>query len=184
VLYIVHFISIINFNMKKIVFKVSYILNLFIFQQWKNLWNELKKYLCSCLICQFLGNSFLNSFDIFYVQMFVFYWYSPWSVFYFQPDHLENCHLNAKKLPKIVIFSTKLLMAILLKKNDNYGNFFEKMSSFLAIFWHSNGNFPEGQLSTNSCETDCGMHCVMEGRGSGESDRHYQIILHLSSFND
>ena len=28
-----------------------------------------------------------------------------------------------------------------------FGNFFEKNVKFLAIFWQSNGNFPEGQGS-------------------------------------
>ena len=42
-------------------------------------------------------------------------------------------------------FSTKLPLAILLKKMTIFIKFFEKNVKFLAIFWHSNGNFPEGQ---------------------------------------
>ena len=44
----------------------------------------------------------------------------------YHPDHHENCHLNVKNCQKLDIFLNK----------------------FLAIFWHSNGNFPEGQLSS------------------------------------
>ena len=39
-------------------------------------------------------------------------------------------------------------MAILLKKMKIFVNFFEKNVKFLAIFWQSNGNFPEGQVGT------------------------------------
>ena len=34
------------------------------------------------------------------------------------------------------------------EKMKIFGNFFEKNVKFLAIFWHSNGNFPEGQTWT------------------------------------
>ena len=33
------------------------------------------------------------------------------------------------------------------EKNENFWQFFLNVK-FLAIFWHSNGNFPEGQLPT------------------------------------
>ena len=49
-------------------------------------------------------------------------------------DCQKNCQkldIFSKKIPKIFIF---------LKKNVK----------FLAIFWHSNGNFPEGELLTRS----------------------------------
>ena len=52
-----------------------------------------------------------------------------------------------KKIDKnCLFFSTKLPMAILLKKMTIFGKFFEKNVKFLAMFWHSNGNFPEGQV--------------------------------------
>ena len=38
-------------------------------------------------------------------------------------------------------------MAILLKKMTIFVNFVEKNVKSLAIFWKSNGNFPEGQES-------------------------------------
>ena len=48
----------------------------------------------------------------------------------------ENCHLIVKKIAqKLDIFFKKIAI----------GNFIEKMK-FLAIFLHSNGNFPEGQV--------------------------------------
>ena len=34
------------------------------------------------------------------------------------------------------------------EKMTIFVNFFEKNVKFLAIFWQSNGNFPEGQLNT------------------------------------
>ena len=37
-------------------------------------------------------------------------------------------------------------LAIFLKKMKIVGNFFGKNVKFLAIFWQSNGNFPEGQV--------------------------------------
>ena len=40
-------------------------------------------------------------------------------------------------------------MAILLKKQDNFCQFCWKNIKFLAIFWQSNGNFPEGQSTTH-----------------------------------
>ena len=33
-----------------------------------------------------------------------------------------------------------------LKKKTTFGNFFDKNVKFLAMFWHSKGNFPESQL--------------------------------------
>jgi len=54
-------------------------------------------------------------------------------------DPPENGHLNAKKLPKIVIFSKKLPKIVIFSN----GNFLEKMSNFC----HSNSNFPVGQFS-------------------------------------
>ena len=59
-----------------------------------------------------------------------------------EPDPPENCHLNVKKLPKNWHF-----------KNDKkivFFVFFFKMSSFLQFFWHSNGNFPEGQVARSN----------------------------------
>ena len=47
-------------------------------------------------------------------------------------------------MPKIYIFWKKLQLAILLKKMTIFVNL-KKNVKFLAIFWHSNGNFPEGQ---------------------------------------
>ena len=41
-------------------------------------------------------------------------------------------------------------MAIFWKKMKIFGNFFGKNVKFLAIFWQSNGNFPEGQLKTTT----------------------------------
>ena len=37
-----------------------------------------------------------------------------------------------------------------LKKMKIFGNFFWKNVKFLAIFWQSNGNFPEGQYYTST----------------------------------
>ena len=71
------------------------------------------------------------------------------------PDPPQNCYLNVKKLSKtwhffqnncqkLSFFSKKLPFAIFLKKMKIFGNF-KKNFKFLAIFWQSNGNFPEGQ---------------------------------------
>ena len=55
----------------------------------------------------------------------------------------------------IVIFETQnyfsnhlTLRQFFLKKMKIFGNFFRKNFKFLAIFLHSNGNFPEGQVRT------------------------------------
>ena len=47
-------------------------------------------------------------------------------------DHPENYHLNVKKLPNTWLFFKYLSI--------------KKKSQVLAIFCHSNGNFPEGQI--------------------------------------
>ena len=52
----------------------------------------------------------------------------------------ENWYLNVKNCLFLNIF-----LAIFLKKNDNFWLFFNV--KFWAIFWHSNGNFSEGQVS-------------------------------------
>ena len=71
----------------------------------------------------------------------------------------KNCHF----------FSTKLSMAILLKKWQFLSIFFFKNVKFLEIFWHSNGNFPEGQNSmlilrvgrfSEQIFTCMGIYCV------------------------
>ena len=61
----------------------------------------------------------------------------------------ENCHLNVKKLQK----KQKNLTFFFLKKKTIFVNLFEKNVKFLAIFWQSNGNFPEGQVHTSSSFT-------------------------------
>ena len=58
------------------------------------------------------------------------------------PDPPENCHLTVQKIAKNVT-----LLAIFLKKMKIFGNFFWKSVKFLPIFWQSNGNFPEGQVT-------------------------------------
>ena len=71
---------------------------------------------------------------------------------HFGPDPQENCHLNVKKIAKNLTFFPKNMPKIFfngnffLKKMKIFGNFIEKMSSFLQFFWHSNDNFPEGQV--------------------------------------
>ena len=72
-------------------------------------------------------------------------------------DPSENCHLTVKKLlktwhffqkncQKFSFFSKKLPMAIFWKKMKIFCIFFGKNVKFLANFWQSNGNFPEGQV--------------------------------------
>ena len=71
-----------------------------------------------------------------------------------QPDPPENWHLTVKKLPKtwhffqknwqkLSFFSTKLPMAILLQKNDNFCHFFWKkcqvLGNFLTVKWQFSG---------------------------------------------
>ena len=60
----------------------------------------------------------------------------------------KNLTFFQKKNAKNYFFSKKLPMAIFLKKVKNFGHFFWKNVKFLAIFWQSNGNFPEGQVSS------------------------------------
>ena len=62
-------------------------------------------------------------------------------------DPQENCHLNVKKLPKTWHLKKKC------QKIQNVGNFFGKNVNFLAFFWQSNGNFPEGQIISNHAYT-------------------------------
>ena len=60
--------------------------------------------------------------------------------------------LECKKIPKNFFFSKKLPKIYngnFFEKIEIFGNIFKrKRSSFWAIFGHSNGNFPEGQLVT------------------------------------
>ena len=54
-------------------------------------------------------------------------------------------------------------MAILLKKMTIFVNVFEKNVKFWAIFWHSIGNFPEGQAGeiTNEPYKNKDTQCIM-----------------------
>ena len=61
----------------------------------------------------------------------------------------KNLTFFQNKLPKIFIFF-KNIYAFFLKKMKIFGNFFWKNVKFLAIFWQSNGNFPEGQYYTST----------------------------------
>ena len=65
-----------------------------------------------------------------------------------QPDPPENCHLTVKKLPKTWHFFKKIAKIFHFFQKNCQWKFFSKKLKFLAIFWHSNGNFPEGQLLT------------------------------------
>ena len=75
-------------------------------------------------------------------------------------DPPENCQLSLNKLPKTwnffkkidknCQFFNKIAIGNFVEKNDNFCQFFWKNFKFLAIFWHSNGNFPEGQLLTKA----------------------------------
>ena len=60
----------------------------------------------------------------------------------FLPDTPENCHLNvkSKNWQKLDIFFQKKAKIVI----------FRKKRQFMAIFWHSNGNYPEGQLLTKN----------------------------------
>ena len=67
---------------------------------------------------------------------------------------LFDCQKIAKNLtfflmPKIYFFFKTMQLAIVLKKMKIFGNFFEKIVKYLAIFWQSNSNFPEGQMISN-----------------------------------
>ena len=57
-------------------------------------------------------------------------------------------YLTVKKLPKIFFFYKKIVNGNFWGKKTIFGNCSEKNVKFLAIFWHSNSNFPEGQLCT------------------------------------
>ena len=46
------------------------------------------------------------------------------------------------------------------KKKTIFVNFFEKNVKFLAIFWQSNGNFPEGQVKTEFHKEAPGYLCL------------------------
>ena len=63
-------------------------------------------------------------------------------------DPPENCHLNVKKMAKNLKF----------KKAKTVHFFFQKKLTknvkFLAIVWHSNGNFPEDQHMTHGSIRD------------------------------
>ena len=65
----------------------------------------------------------------------------------------QICPIWDLTLPKLAFDCQKIAKNLTyLKKNCQklsfFGNFFEKYVKFLAIFWHSNGNFPEGQFWT------------------------------------
>ena len=63
----------------------------------------------------------------------------------------KNCQkldIFFKKIDKIFIFFNKIANGNFVEKNENFVNFLEKNVKFLAIFWQSNGNFPEGQVGT------------------------------------
>jgi len=80
-------------------------------------------------------------------------------------------------------------MAIFLKKRMKFfGSFFWKNVKFLAIFWQSNGNFPEGQLETSvtnintfySC-TAASWMCLIKLLTSEKSWQWYNSKVYYSS---
>ena len=69
---------------------------------------------------------------------------SPSAKFPFEYEKLKkNWHLK-KKAKNCHFFQKKMSLAIFWI-NENFGIFGGKNVKFLAIFWQSNGNFPEGQ---------------------------------------
>ena len=60
----------------------------------------------------------------------------------------KNLTFFQKKMPKFLLIFKKI--NFFLKKIKNFGNFFFLNVKFLAIFWHSNGNFPEGQIQVDT----------------------------------
>ena len=50
---------------------------------------------------------------------------------------------ECQKISKNLTFFNKIANGNFVEKNDN---FFQKNVKFVAIFWHSNDNFPEGQM--------------------------------------
>ena len=58
----------------------------------------------------------------------------------------KNWTFFSKTLTKIVIFFNKIANGNFVEKMTIFVNFFEKNVKFLAIFWQSNDNFPEGQI--------------------------------------
>ena len=100
----------------------------------------------SCLDKSF--TSLLETFkEFFWVFLLVISWLD---LHRYLADSPENCHLNVKKLPKTCHFFQKNCQNFFSfwKKNENFWHFLGKMSKLLAIFWQSNGNFPESQLGT------------------------------------
>ena len=59
-----------------------------------------------------------------------------------EPDPPENCQLTVKKLPKTWHFFQKIFIFSIKLPMEN----FEKKCQVFVNFWHSNVNFPEGQL--------------------------------------
>ena len=79
-----------------------------------------------------------------------------YSMQWLEPDPLENCHLNVKKNCRNLAFSflkiaknclflfKKIIIGDFFEKNEKKLKIFWKNGKFYAIFWHSNGNLPEG----------------------------------------
>ena len=76
-----------------------------------------------------------------------------------------ECQKIAKNLAfkkkKIVIFFNKIANGNFVEKMTIFVFFFLNVK-FLAIFWHSNGNFPEGQIHTTMTLTLYKCHCCFE----------------------
>ena len=68
-----------------------------------------------------------------------------------------DCQKIAKKLPKTWHFFQKYCQKFSFFSKKLHGQFFVwKKWKFLAIFWQSNGNFPEGQTWSNKCVVKLG----------------------------
>ena len=69
------------------------------------------------------------------------------------PHRRHGCSCRGSD-PPLFFEKNENFWQLFLKKCLVFGNFFEKDIKFLAIFWHSNGNFPEGQVVSkliNNC---------------------------------
>ena len=71
----------------------------------------------------------------------------------------------SKNCQKLDIFFKKIA------KNFAMGNFFLKKCNFLAIFSHSNGNFPEGQIRTPNFS-------IRRQHTSNEAFQHSKFVVH------
>ena len=69
-----------------------------------------------------------------------------WKIAIWMSKNCKTLVIIYKQIAKIFLFFQKIVNGNFFGKKDTFWTFFENNVKFFVIFWHSNGNFPEGRV--------------------------------------